>query len=205
MNRKNTILVAVFMNAGLLAVLFLIALTPSKEVAVPSSPALVETPLIMPSFDEPPVPVTLAPPSPPLLLPEPEPLVHKLPPLLVEPPPAPVQPAIAMNEITVKKGDTLDKLAKGHGVSVDEIIKLNHLPSSFLKVGQVLRLPEKSSKSTAVAARSEGPEYYTVKVGDNVWAIANKHKMKPEELLRLNALNEEKARKLKAGDRLKVR
>ena len=51
----------------------------------------------------------------------------------------------------------------------------------------------------------QGPEYYTMKVGDNPWAIAMKHHMKVEELLRLNGLNEERARKLKPGDRLRTR
>jgi len=49
------------------------------------------------------------------------------------------------------------------------------------------------------------PDYYTVKVGDNPWTIAMKHHMKVEELLRINSLNEEKARKLKPGDRLRIR
>ncbi len=48
-------------------------------------------------------------------------------------------------------------------------------------------------------------EYYTMKVGDNPWVIAMKHHMKVEELLRLNGLNEEKARKLKPGDRLRIK
>ncbi|HSX13751.1 MAG TPA: LysM domain-containing protein [Chlamydiales bacterium] len=51
----------------------------------------------------------------------------------------------------------------------------------------------------------QGPEYYIVKVGDNPWGIAMKHHMKLEELLKLNQLNEEKARKLKPGDRLRTR
>jgi LysM repeat protein len=44
-----------------------------------------------------------------------------------------------------------------------------------------------------------------MKVGENPWAIAIRHHMKLDELLRLNGLNEEKARKLKPGDRLRIR
>jgi LysM repeat protein len=54
-------------------------------------------------------------------------------------------------------------------------------------------------------AQSTGPDYYTVKVGDNPWMIAMKHHLKLEELLKLNGLNEEKARKLKPGDRLRIK
>jgi LysM repeat protein len=116
-------------------------------------------------------------------------------------------------EVTVKKGDSLDKIARAHGTTVDEIIKTNRLPSSFLREGQVLKLPAQKiaaapkPKPAAVEKplSSSGPEYYTVKVGDNPWTIAMKHHMKVEELLKLNNLNEERARKLKPGDRLRIR
>lgn len=109
-------------------------------------------------------------------------------------------------EIKVKKGDNLEKLAKTYHTTVDQILKANHLPSSFLKVGQVLKIPtEKSLAKSADKKNETGPEYYTMKVGENPWAIAMKYHMKVEELLRLNGLNEEKARKLKAGDRLRIR
>lgn len=202
MNRKNTILIAVVINAGLLAVLLIAALTTQDEL--PSVNQIVaEAPLPpLPKFDEPPMYQPL--PTPPQAAEAPEPVLHKLPPLIVEPAPvaAAVVPAPSLNEVTVKKGDTLDKIAKSHRTTVDEIIKINHLPSSFLKVGQVLKIPTLASEKKPAAA---GPEYYTIKVGDNPWAIANKHHMKVEELLRLNSLNEERARKLKAGDRLRIR
>ena len=112
----------------------------------------------------------------------------------------------------MKKGDSLDKIAKAHQTTVEEIIKVNHLPSSFLRVGQVLKLPKGKALSRSAIpnpplAKNAGgsPEYYTVKVGDNPWTIAMKHHMKVEELLKLNQLNEEKARKIKPGDRLRIR
>jgi LysM repeat protein len=115
-------------------------------------------------------------------------------------------------EVVVKKGDTLEKIAKAHNTTVDEIIKLNHLPSSFLRVGQTLKLSSQkaAAKLAPIAVQpaqgqQEGPDYYTVKVGDNPWTIAMKHHLKVDELLRLNGLNEEKARKLKPGDRLRIR
>jgi len=232
MNRKNTILLAVLINAALLVVLFVTAMTSQEEITIAptheisgSSRKIEPTP---PLFgDE--LDLALRQPSKtviadplPQILPEktPEsPIVHSLPPLaapIEAPAPVVAKPALqpvttsSILEVVVKKGDTLEKIAKGHNTTVDEIIKLNHLPSSFLRVGQVLKLPaEKTAKPIAKAVekpvQAEGPDYYTVKVGDNPWTIAMKHHLKVEELLKLNGLNDEKARKLKPGDRLRIR
>lgn len=215
--------------------------------ALPSMPQLEEKPLFGDALDLTlrQAPVAIASPAEPqqLVLPEPviekapiahlptppapapakeEPVVHKLPPVVKEatPPAAiatPKQTDGSYVEITVKKGDSLEKIAKIHHTSVDEIIKINQLPSSFLRIGQVLRIPtEKTLVSKAIPPKTApaaqpkkmaeaGPEYYTVKVGDNPWTIAMKHHMKVDELLQLNGLNEERARKLKPGDRLRIR
>ena len=127
------------------------------------------------------------------------------------PPPAPAIAAVAPSaqEVTVRAGDTLEKLARTHKISVDDLIKFNQLPSTFLRVGQVLRVPAghvtAAAPSSKPAAAATGTEYYVVKAGDSPWTIAMKHHMKVEELLRLNQLDEGKARKLKPGDRIKIR
>jgi LysM repeat protein len=220
MNRKNTILIAVLINAGLLAVLLVAALTTQNELPSKQS-SLAEAPLQLPKFEEHNLFLEHAPivHSEVLKLPEIEqplaiePVIHKLPPLVAEEVPVPVvaaapvsqlPPVTPAQEVVVKKGDNLEKLAKANHTTVDEILKLNQLPSSFLKVGQVLKLP-----APKVVEKKEpqllNPEYYTMKVGDNPWAVAMKHHIKVDELLRLNGLNEERARKLKPGDRLRVR
>ncbi len=107
----------------------------------------------------------------------------------------------------------MERLAKRHHTSVDELIQLNQLPSSFLRVGQRLKIPaekihEAPKPMTALPAPApagEQAEYYTMKVGDNPWSIAMKHHMKVDELLKLNGLNEKSARKLKPGDRLRIK
>jgi len=272
MNRKNTILIAVLINAGLLSVLLIAALTTQDEVSAPAVigddsshfSKLEDPPLFGDSMDlamrksaEPsPIAIPLpeliktetAPLAAQLTIPpaaaqissnpssnpaKEEPIVHKLPSLVPEvnpslSPPAPVAPAAtasrvaSVHEVEVKKGDSLEKIAKKYATTVDEIIKMNQLPSSFLRIGQVLKIPSdrnlaasgglasspsktKPAAAEAKASDAAAPEYYTVKVGDNPWTIAMKHHLKVEELLRLNALNEEKARKLKPGDRLRTR
>ncbi len=124
------------------------------------------------------------------------------------------KPSRSFTEVHVKKGDVLEKIARQHGVSVDEIMKANQLASTRLKIGQALKIPAKAPKSEkapsalASAAASKGDasaQYYTVKNGDNPWTIAVKNHIKVEELLKLNGLNEEKARSLKPGDKLRIR
>jgi len=251
MDRKKTILIAVLINAGLLVLLFVVALhhdeaTPKNielaQASQPESqplfndvPLLTEAPLaqsvsdaIQPdSFTQMARPLAAAPMQQAPLSGQPtENIVHQLPPLASSSPAAPdvsIAPQALSSspltaamplEIKVKKGDSLEKIAKSHHTSVDEIIRLNHLPSSFLRIGQVLKLssersihgPAKSKTLVADRGLNEAhPEYYTVRVGDNPWTIAMKHHMKVDELLKVNNLNEEKARRLKPGDRLRIR
>lgn len=227
MDRKKTILIAVMINAGLLAALFVVALTSQDEVIpaieIAQTPVKLEKPLFPDSADlalQSPQAHTIAPP-PSIQIPvnesalensSKEQLVHHLPPLAVEEiavaPPTPSSDP-SFFKIVVKKGDSLDKLAREHQTTVDEIIKINQLPSSFLRIGQVLKISSAKMAGPAIKPKIQekvsGPEYYTVKVGDNPWTIAMKHHMKVEELLKLNHLNEKNARKLKPGDRLRIR
>ena len=99
-------------------------------------------------------------------------------------------------DIIVRAGDTLDKIARSYGLSVEEIMRTNHLIDSRLQIGQVLKL--------AKGAKKGQEKYYTVKNGDNPWTIAMKNHMKVDELLRLNNLDEEKAKRLKPGDQLRI-
>lgn len=229
MERKKTILIAVFINAGLLAVLFIAALTmqEDKQGSPNVADSLLEQDLPkLPLYTEemntfalsggasqkseefPTLPLLQLPITEPKSKPAEPPILHNLPPVVaVEPPasPAPFSPS-SFTEIVVKKGDSLEKIAKGHHVTVDEIIRLNRLPNHDLKIGQVLQLPKE--KNLAIISKPKemiSQDYYTVKVGDNPWTIAMKHHIKVEELLRINGLNEQKARKLKPGDRLRIR
>ncbi len=123
---------------------------------------------------------------------------------------APLEKKETFVDVEIKKGDSLDKLARKYHTSIQEIKKLNHLDGNFLQVGKVLRInvQEKTQKTSSVQNESkkgnEG-EYYIIKHGDNPWTVAIKHHMKVEDLLRLNHLTKEKAKKLRPGDKLRIR
>jgi LysM repeat protein len=220
MDRKKTILIAILINAGLLALLFVMGLYREEEVVehVEVSRMLAsdegkQMPLFQGAVESLTEVATLQEIKPEVQ----QQVVHPLPPVVAAAPvtlapmataPAPAHVAKS-NEVVVKQGDTMDKIAKAHHTSVHEILRLNQLTSSFLRVGQVLKLPSETAspapKTKLIVPSDAKDEYYTVKVGDNPTAIALKHHMKVEDLLTINNLNEEKARRLKPGDRLRIK
>lgn len=122
-------------------------------------------------------------------------------------------------DITVKKGDSLDKIAKANGTNVSDIKRINKLKTERLAIGQILKVPVVSAKTqdteikkeVVIAAKSslldsnQEPVYYTIKSGDNPWKIARQMRIKMDDLLKLNNLNEEKARNLKIGDKIRIK
>lgn len=114
-------------------------------------------------------------------------------------------------EIVVKKGDFLERIARANHTTVSEIMKMNRMTSTQLKIGQVLKVPVDTVDSTesvhngVIRQNIGNVEYYVVKEGDSPWTIALRHKMKLEDLLKLNDLDEYKARYLKPGDRIRVK
>ena len=133
-------------------------------------------------------------------------------------------------EVKVKKGDVLEKIAKRYKTTVVAIKRANQLQNERLSIGQVLKIPVKQESSAIAQTTSsskqkeekeeslpvqkqeakkdgEGAEavYYVVKSGDNPWKIAKKYNVRDEDILRLNQMDEEKARNLKVGDRIRVK
>ncbi|SCA64403.1 Uncharacterized protein AB751O23_CN_00030 [Chlamydiales bacterium SCGC AB-751-O23] len=115
-------------------------------------------------------------------------------------------------EVLVKRGDYLEKIAKNHSVSISDIVKLNGLTSTQLKVGQLIRIPivAKNENSTVqnnvpAATNLDKESYYVVRSGDNPWLIAMRNGIDLEQLLKLNNLDEKKARTLRPGDKIRIR
>ncbi|MBB64143.1 MAG: hypothetical protein CMO81_03690 [Waddliaceae bacterium] len=113
----------------------------------------------------------------------------------------------------VQSGDSLDKISRKHGVSIRDINEVNDLQSSALRIGQVLNIPEtpqakqKLEEMTKEIAEVdvEEQEFYTVGNGDSPWKIARKTGIALQKLLDINGLDADSARRLRPGDRLRIR
>lgn len=218
MSRKDTIIIAVLVNAGLLIILFASALKPSSihqdtcfQTAAPLKPIVdishkreidvqkgdavdhaleqftkqhLNTPIEQPTV---------------IQNPRKEPLS---------------QAAVLENNtekpaeyvtVAIKKGDVLEKIARQYHTTVQEIMQVNQLNTSHLCIGQVLKIPSKNTPFNVSPISEVEAQYYIIKKGDNPWTIAIKNHIKVEELLKLNEMSEEKARKLKPGDKLRIR
>lgn len=217
MSRKDTILIAVLLNAGLLIVMFVLAIKPShvKESFVKKkseTPCVIEPALITKKEIDKILTTYTAEPDTSSHALRPSPMrsevvvAEKKVELTSENKVLPPTPKIS---ITVQSGDVLEKIAKTHNTSVKEIMKFNNLVNTKLQIGQVIYLPPASAESTkvdtAISPSVTKQQFYTVRTGDTPWTIAAKNQLKVEELLQLNNLNQEKARYLKPGDRLRIR
>ncbi len=251
MSRRDTIIIAVLINVGLLTILFATARNMDGQQELTTrptpQPVMQEQPLaaaLQPPTPEPvsqvteldevdraianfetqtpqtptgvatttPMPSTMVTPNS-LATPTPVDIARTLPP----PTPvvtdvAPVEELPQYAEVTVKKGDTLDRIARSNSSSVEALVALNGLKTTRLTIGQKLRVPTAArstaarSTTTAPVATQAGrdPKFYVVEAGDNPWLIARRHNMPLEELLKLNRLDDSKARNLKVGDRIRI-
>lgn len=228
MSRRDTIIIAVLVNAGLLMILFATAMgskeelpsepTPTVQLVQESPPSSFATPnqtemdhvlnqyataptLADTSFQEIPHASISSTHAQTQEVSAPAPIISPL--------QQPVGKEVNYIIVTVKKGDYLDKIARNNGVSINDIMKASNLDSAQLKIGQELRIPVSRSVENSTQKPLEKiqvePEYYIVKTGDNPWLIASKNQVKLEELLRLNNLDDQKAKRLKPGDKLRIR
>jgi len=130
-------------------------------------------------------------------------------PPVVAPVPAPV-PEVAGTEYVVVKGDTLGKIAKNHGVTLNALKAANPgVEPTKLKVGQKLSIPASSGGASA-SGMTGGPvstgsgvagETYTVKSGDSLTKIAKAHGTTIKAIRAENNLTTDH---IKVGQKLKI-
>ena len=82
---------------------------------------------------------------------------------------------------TVKKGDSLWKIANKYNTTVEKLKSANNLKTNTLSVGQKLAIP-------SISVSPEVSDTYIVQKGDSLWSIANKFNMTVSELKNLNNL-----------------
>lgn len=126
------------------------------------------------------------------------------------PPPIDVGPA-STKEYVVAKGDTLAKIAKANGVTVDAIMKANQgLVASKLQIKQKIQIPASAGSSGSVAkneaaggaeAGAASGSMYEVKPGDNLGKIAKSHGTSVKAIQVANNL---KSTSIKVGQKLKL-
>lgn len=208
MNRRDTIFIAVLINLGLITVLFITAISFENDFA--SVPEVQEQVV---ALEEGPLPI-----NPPI---EVQPLPTDEVDQVLEAFQAKDKPVELAKvetkqpskeghvEITVKRGDSLDRLARANKTTIREIKKVNDLKTDRLRIGQTLKIPlpgPGGEKEEAVEkADSSDTVFYVMEKGDNPWKIAKKFHVSYEQIIELNDLNETKARALKPGDRIRIR
>lgn len=111
----------------------------------------------------------------------------------------------------VKEGETLEVIAREHGVTIAQIKRWNNMSSSKIRAGQHLVIHE-SAENVRIVER-EHPQQpakgkdgkavvYVVKRGDTLWDIARAHEVSPEDIRDWNSLKENR---IHAGQELVIR
>ncbi len=95
----------------------------------------------------------------------------------------------------VKYGDTVYSLAKQTGVTEEEVLRANCLPTPNLSLDQTLYLPVK----TCVPTQPSGWEVYVVRLGDTLFSLAATRDTTVAEVKQANCLVSDS---LQPGDRL---
>jgi membrane-bound lytic murein transglycosylase D len=121
----------------------------------------------------------------------------------------------------VRRGETLAEIAQRHGLSASRLAEINGVSvNATLRVGRRLNLPEQMprlltastaapptpraapSPENATAATAPSEDFYVVRRGDSLQAIALRVRVPEAELLRLNSLKDPD--RLYEGQRLRI-
>ena len=102
---------------------------------------------------------------------------------------------------TVKRGDTLSKIAREYNTTVEQIVELNGIRNpNLIFTGQRLKIPT-SNKNTTIT--SSTTTEYTVKRGDNLYNIARRFGTTINSIVSLNNINNPNL--IYPGERLLIR
>ena len=97
----------------------------------------------------------------------------------------------------VKSGDTLSAIAKKYDTTYQKLAEYNGIENpDIINVGQVIKIPSSNSNTPSV-------EYYTIKKGDTLSAIAKKYDTTVDKLVKLNNIKDPD--KIYTGDKIRVK
>jgi len=119
------------------------------------------------------------------------------------------QPEPLKGDVTyeVRKGDTLSKISREYGVSVESIKAVNRINADKIVVGDLLIIPDvQKRKNEEVFEKifdfSEEMVPYSVKKGDTLGKIAKQHNITIRRIVEVN--NIKNPNKIKIGQKLLV-
>ena len=111
-----------------------------------------------------------------------------------------------VSEIKIPAGASLWSIAREYDTTVSELKKLNNLKNDSIIAGKTLKISGHASKSKSKgksSSSSSASATYTVKNGDTLSGIANKHNMSLSDLLDKNDISASKV--IFPGNKLKVK
>ncbi|MEK6710048.1 MAG: LysM peptidoglycan-binding domain-containing protein, partial [Nitrospinota bacterium] len=106
----------------------------------------------------------------------------------------------------VRPGDTLSGIAQQFSIPLQQLLELNAgRDPRRLQAGALVRLPQaaKDPAEEKAPAPDRAGTHHVVGPGENVWAIAQRYGVSPDDLLRWNSLSTSAV--IFPGDRLRVR
>jgi membrane-bound lytic murein transglycosylase D len=104
----------------------------------------------------------------------------------------------------VKKGDSLSEIAEKFGVSTNQIKKWNNLSHNNIMAGKTLKIYGTSSSSSygdKTTKTSSNVNYYKIKPGDSIGAIAEKYGVTSNQIRQWNNIS---GNKIIAGNTIKI-
>lgn len=113
--------------------------------------------------------------------------------------------AASGTKYTVKSGDSVWSVSNKYGISMNQLIQWNNIKNNFIYPGQQLIVkggsaatstntssttaattPSTPNTSNTTSTASTGDTIYTVKAGESVWGVVNKHNITMDQLIQWN-------------------
>lgn len=111
-------------------------------------------------------------------------------------------PDMAVTSFRLREGDSVRRLARAVGASVESILSMNGLRSaSAVAAGDLIYLPVRARELGARLNESD-EVYYAVRKGDTLYSIAKRHHLTVDEIRDLNDLSRQA--RLRPGQRILV-